>query len=588
MCAAMRSLLRDAGLGVLAIAWAGACSVQEFDTVEPAQKLVNTCTTDSDCGSNGTYEGVCAGTICVASSTDIETAYLEVVPSASAYHGAGVSFLLPLDELSQGWSGELRTPQYAEVVGRITASAALLGDPPSEACESAYDATTQTLGVHVELSRSDAVRGLPALSVAANAEASATGWEFDAKVPPGKYDVYATLLAGCDADFPPIFAPAQPLAEGEVPLEIAIGSISTVSGVVATPAASLKDWTVGLVDPDSGRPISTTAKLNDSRPTNFSIRYIARDGVAPLLQMTPPKDTIAPTILWDLAVLDLDGDGKVQPDLSALKLATVRVRARMIDASINPIVGASVRIRSTNLQKSAPGLSARYETVVTAAADGSIEVDLLPGSYQVIVIPPDDTELGITTTSWKITNEQPSRAVEVTAMQALEGRVIAPGNDLPFAEVQVSVVPSAVGILSFLDRALSPMDATPRTTSTFTNDQGSFVLPVDPGLVDLSVRLPEGSNFPWLVRGRVQTSDPDLGELRVTFPIPISGTLQDPSGKKVQRALLRLYAPLDSSEPTGFARTRELGADGVLVVAEGRTDDDGKFTLMLPSKLSTK
>jgi len=533
--------------------------------------------------------------MCVASKGAVDTAIVEIVPPASGYYGAGDSFLMLLENLSHAdWSRSITLPKYTALSGTVGTTAALLGDPPSEACEQAFDATSGTLKVHVELTRSDAVHGLPSVSFAANAELTDSGWRFSADLPAGRYDIYTTVLAGCDADFPPLLTPGQILEPGDVTLETTVGALSTLSGTVTAPLRvpedpasfiSLSGWTVSLIEPQLGRVISTQRKLNDSNPTNFQLRYQPLDGVSPLVQIAPPEGVTAPTLLWDLAALDLDGDGQVHPDLSALPMATVHVKGRVLGPNAEPIGGASVKLRTTDITLAPQGLNARFETTLVTENDGVIDVELLPGSYQVLVTPPNTSDLAITSAQWVIAStppEQAGRSVELERAAALDGVVVSPAGSIPLSGLTVGVTPSVTAKKSFLDRSVAPLAATPRSTSGETDAYGAFSLLVDPGRVDFTGRPTADSNFPWLVHARVDIPAASLGTLSPTFPIPIAGKIVDPSGNPVQRAQLRVFALLDGTSTV----TRDLdGAQGALQVAEGRTNDSGHFQLLLPSTL---
>ncbi len=570
------------------------CSVEELADSAPVPRVLNTCQVDADCGT-GLQRGMCGSGMCVASSGQVDTAFLEIVPPASAYYGAGDSFLVALDGISRGsWTKDLSLARYANLEGMITTTVNVLGEPPSDSCEQAFDASSQSMRVHVELSRSVASRGLPGLTVAANAEraAGSTSWVFAASVPAGTYDVYATALAGCDADFPPLFATSQVLEPGDVKLELHVGALSTLSGIVSPPMkttdehVSLAGWTVSLVEPEQGKVISTTRKLNDSNPTNFELRYQPLADTVPLLQVVPPKDLVAPIVTWDLSVLDLDGDGQVQPSLSTLDLATVQVSASVVGDDLEPVAGAAVRLRSTGLLGAAQGLNARYEASATADADGLVTVSLLPGTYQVVVTPPDRMGLSITQAAWTIGRSPPvqaGRTVEVSPMPSVEGAVLDPIASRPIEGIAVSALPSALNTAPYYERILDPAPLVPRVASTITGQDGGFVLGVDPGTVDIAAQPSELSKFPWLVRARVVVPGEPLGPMRISFPVPLAGTLRDPSGNPVQQARLRVFAVLDAKADN--PSRGDPGLAGVLQVAEGRTDKYGAFTLLLPSDL---
>ena len=375
-------------------------------------------------------------------------------------------------------------------------------------------------------------------------------------------------------------------------------TLSELSGIVTPPEdasnpqehVSLAGWQVSLVEPDQGRLISTTRELNDSNPTNFKLQYKALTEATPLLRLTPPEDQVAPEVIWDLAALDLDGDGEVTPSLRALDLSSVNVRASIVDSDVRPVEGATVRLRSTKLLGASQGLNACFETEVTSNGEGSISLTMLPGTYQVVVTPPEETDLAITEATWEVARtplNQAGRTVEVLTREWVRGSVVDPVNGRPLSGVTVSVQPSTTATVDYLERSLNPIALTPRVASGFTDAFGSFSVAVDSGRIDLSVEPAATSNFPWLVMARVDVPVAHLGKLPATFPIQLSGTLLDPkNGFVVQEALMRVFAVLDADDPTGFARNNDpLDGDGVLQVAEGRTDESGRFMLLLPSEL---
>lgn len=569
------------------------CSVDQMPDHSPTTRVVNTCKIDSDCRASG-RQGMCGSGMCVASSGRLTQGILEIVPPASAFFGAGDSFLIPIDDISHGrWNEDLALPRYANVEGILTTTPSVLGDPPSESCSQAFDTTTQSLRVHVDFSRSDASQGLPGYTVAANAERveGGTGFRFAASVPSGKYDVYATVIGDCEADFPPLFAPKKTLDPGNVMMELHVGALSTLTGTVTPPVSStgeqisLTGWTVSLVEPEQGKVISTMRKLNDSNPTNFEIRYQPLGETPPILQIVPPKDLIAPTITWDLSVLDLDGDGQVQPSISALDLATVQVNASVVTHEVEPVAGATVRLRSTALMGASAGLNARYETSATTDAEGMFSLSLLPGTYQVVVTPPDRTGLSISQASWTIGRSpavQSGRAIEVATMYAVEGTIVDPIANRPIENISVIARPSTMSTGSYAERIFGTAPLIARAASTLTGAGGGFVLGVDPGVVDITAQPSDISRFPWLVVGRAKVPSEPLGTLTISFPIPWAGTLRDPNGNPVQQARLRVYALL-GREADGPADHPVL--PGVLPIAETRTDKHGAFTLLLPSEV---
>ena len=116
----------------------------------------------------------------------------------------------------------------------------------------------------------------------------------------------------------------------------------------------------------------------------------------------------------------------------------------------------------------------------------------------------------------------------------------------------------------------------PRASSSLTDEAGTFILAADPGVFDISVRPPVGSNLPWLVRPNVSVPVPNNGLGVLTIPAPV-----------VQHGVVTL-----GGEPrTTAGELREVGelpnrsgAQSVIAVGETYTAANGSFQLVLPSR----
>ena len=574
------------------------CGVDAAESFDSGPRLINTCEVDTDCKSTAARDGVCADRMCVAPIGQIDKAYLEVVPPASARYGAGDSFVLVLEGVSHGsYASDLILPEYAVFEGMVTTLPSVLGEIPSDDCEQVYDPSSQSLQVHVELYRNETPNGLPGWSVLTNAERPVVGasWVFKGSAPPGTYDMYATAMGGCEADFPPLFAPGLVLASGRGgPLTLHVSALSTLSGTVTAPRktggdhVSLDGWTVWLVEPTQGKVISTTRKLNHGATTNFRIRYQTAADRSPLVQIIPPKEMVAPVVTWDLSVLDLDADGVVDPDLSSLDLATVQVTASVVDSGFEPVASASVRLRSTALLGASLGLNARYDTLATTDADGMINLPLLPGTYQVDVVPPDYTDLSITQAVWTVGRSpafQAGRTIEVERKQTIQGSVKDPIDNRVFEEIAISVSPSLMRSTSYYERLFELPSVLPRATSSITGAQGVFVVGVDPGIVDIIAQPSESSKFPWMLHANVGVPRDPMGEMHISYPVLLAGTLRDPTdGYPVQQAKLRVFAVTNPGSSSSLPP--QVDATAVHLIAQGRTDKNGAFTLLLPSEFN--
>src|SRR5690606_26416282 len=126
---------------------------------------------------------------------------------------------------------------------------------------------------------------------------------------------------------------------------------------------------------------------------------------------------------------------------------------------------------------------------------------------------------------------------------------------------------------------LGKTPALPRASSNTTDAEGLAPLDLDPGLYDLFVRPNEGSYLPWFVQPRTFVPAPTPGtrtavvDLPVPLPILLGGRAYDTEGSVLANAVVRAYAL--------------LGATGTVVqVAETHTARDGRYKLLLPSKLT--
>jgi hypothetical protein len=156
---------------------------------------------------------------------------------------------------------------------------------------------------------------------------------------------------------------------------------------------------------------------------------------------------------------------------------------------------------------------------------------------------------------------------------AIGGRVQTASGQ-PVASTFVGVTPAPAVARSYLVDTHSLGPVTTQPVSTETDGSGRFSLLVDRGPSQLSVQPDPGTNLPWLVlpalpSGAAQT-------LTLTTPALIDGTVVDPYGMPVTGAAINAWLPLsDASGPTGTA----------VQIAVGSTDENGAFTLVLPSSI---
>lgn len=579
---------------VLSLLGCGAHTTAESDD----SVQVNACSVDEDCGE----AGICYAGACFAWKGTAYPILLELVPDPSSGPGGGASFLLPTLEGITANQPELSLmlPQLVEVGGHLD-----LAEDATATCP-APDASSPAPSMHVTLTRTEELVGLPRAKHALNAQASnATSFGFGTtRAAPGSYDLYVEAQ-GCS--MAPLLASAVGLEGDAVHLALDLPTATMLRGTVTPPpGVPLDGWLVDLVEPTRGRVISTVERLVTQDGTaSFEIAYrsvqqmareVTDEGVtyriagtvdgldAPLIRIRPPEGLIAPTTLWDLAAADLSDTGYVELDLSAMTSAPVELSGHLEgDASDHPLVTGAVVFSSLSLAGVAPGVTASYTVTVPTDERGAYAASLLPGHYRVVAIPDPALPWAITEVSWQVGDSperQAGRTLIVDAKPSLLGRVRVGFSGEKLASATVNAVASvASNPFSVLDAALGKTPALPRASSDTTNAEGLASLELDPGLYDLFVRPKEGSFLPWFVLPRTLVAPPTPGarpstvDLPVPLPLLLGGRAYDTDGAALPNALVRAYARLGSTST-------------VVQVAETHTAHDGRYKLLLPSKLT--
>jgi hypothetical protein len=408
------------------------------------------------------------------------------------------------------------------------------------------------------------------------------------------YNVYVTPKPlptagtgdGCAlAPLPPAYFPSQTIAE-DADLNIALPLEKKLTGTLQVPqGASVKGWVVELVEPYTGRRISTTATLAQDAlkfTVSFELSYYWTFKDAPIIRLKPPDGTIGPTVHWDLASADIDGDGNVALTLSDLDATPKHIEAQVRDARGAP-VPASIELQSTSLSGLA---NASYRVTAQTGPDGTFSADLLLGSYRVVAKPTIEEQKAIAVAAWTIGAEDLccGRTLVLDDRALLAGSAVTPsGEGARGASVVAS--PSLPSPSKYLATALGLAPILPRESSAFVDPSGEFTLGVDPGQFDFSVRPPDASLFAWIVRSRVTVAaerelPSDLGTLVDAYPAILTGTIRDGSNAVVTGAVVRAWLPLadtvDGSELSGT----------VIQIAETKTDDAGRYELPLPTSIA--
>jgi hypothetical protein len=599
------------GLAVVALVWAPwGCTVTAVSTGED-RRPNNSCVRDSECD-----QGSCREGLCQSLNGELEALLITATPPSDS----GVphlTFVTHLDEVSSTTDTQAVTlPGPSLVTGSLLLPKGescypdFISDDPKRPYFKADDG--KSLPVTVTLALSQRLLGLPQQLYFANASArnEQGGYTFNVQVPGGEYDVYLVpppRQGRCAV--PPQLYRKFPIDQQNALIPFQLSGISRLPLSIRWPKTgpTLTGWSVDIIEPVGGNPISTEVTLSDPTDLGDYAADLAYSTVvlpAPtaadppsgsdgdLLRLRPPTDLIAPTIFLDrsgLGLLSVPKDAVVVDKFTHLPTA-VSVAGRMVRKDDRSPVPGFVTLVSTEIYGVDNGIFASYQTTVEVAADGALQVQLPPGSYHVQAVPPlpgalppAAGPLAALETTWKIPADVPQQFGKLLELEA-STQVIGQ-SQIPGAEVQA--VPSPQAMSPFKD-AFGALNFVPRATTALAEDSGRFVVQADPGIFDFTVQAPEALGFGWFVRPRVQVKSDgkqDLGQMVLPPPSLLVGTAGISLAGTVvplASAALRAYAYLDKDA----AYTRDpRQAASVVEVAETRADEQGAFRLLLPSTI---
>lgn len=577
-----------------------ACNVASVDQA-PSITAQNRCSGNSDC-----TPGDCDNKQCRSHSGTLPSVLFEVTPPAEAT--AGLQFLkrvelapgggdmLPLDlDLVTQSIGEVKVvertcvPEFDFAMSKDGSIPAVLTLTP----------TTTLLGLYSPR------------SVVASELIGDKNFGFSLFVPPGRYDIYVEPRhqPNGDCPVPPALLRGQTISG---PLQIKLPGPSTFEFHVTWPRADdgLNGWLADMLDPLSGRVLSTRALLTPSADkTDYSatlyylpvVSNTAEPAAQELVRLSPPEGSVAPTILLARSALGLvKANRGVLSQFSALP-APVHVQGQVTALGQSKPVAAVVTLVATKISSLDPGVLASFVRTTNVGPDGNLELDLLPGTYRVSAVPAtelssglaSDAERSAVSLEWTVPSSpstQAGRLIELGPASPVLG--VATMGTVPLATAQVSAVTSPRSVQSdVLHQALGETLFVPRASTGSVDVGGAFSLRADSGTFNISVRPLPSTGFGWLVLPNVPVgtapAGTDLGKLIAPPPVSYRGTVTGPVGRtslrtRVSGALIRAYVYMKGDSYT----TDDASADSVLQVAETRSDDSGNFEVLIPAALN--
>jgi hypothetical protein len=591
------------------------CSISAVKD-QSLQPTKNQCKTSDDCGSGG----VCTGGMCRAAQGKFSTVMFEITPPATSVGGfAGIRFLKTLQRLhTDGGQLDLSLDNVTDLRGTFVPTKAdfqsLLGctfdtGKASDGSVPGKVTFTSSAGSLGWSSGTAMVETSFGPTTGPNGE-SFSGNRFSVTLPPGEYDIYVepTLPANPDkplCNVPPQLFRHQHVEGGKVTLPLVLPAPSQFSMTLSQPngAMSFDGWSARMVDSITDAVLSNPVKLSSDDPTADPVVYQVdfdystvvggdQKGIGhELIELSPPDGVDAPTFYMDRSALQLMSTTKVEVDQFADLPSPVKLKGTVEENDTLVPAKATVTLSATDLDGLQNGTLGSYIKSYETDSQGRFSAKLLPGTYHVQVVP-KDPGLAAYETIWTVgatPSVQAGKVLGLDASAKLSGSVLTPaGNDpLVGAPVQAVASPSK-SHASVLEAALGNAPLVPRASSDVVDDKGLFTLRTDPGAFDVSVRPPDGTGFPWLVRSNVQVKSglEDLGQMKMPLPVVYSGlvsVLPSDAGSAVPGALVRAYIFMDAQQSY---TSDPAGATSVLPIAETRADGQGNYTLLLPARLN--
>ncbi|MBN1612508.1 MAG: hypothetical protein JW940_38110 [Polyangiaceae bacterium] len=626
-----------------------ACSVRTIEEAAPSI-VRNQCDTSKDCKGNPCLER----RLCVARKASLSALLFEVTPPAtSGAEYASVRYLkTSLDAPETSGNFDLAFDVVANVTGAISAQRA----SNQAGCVFKFQ-SNETVPSTLELADTEGVaKGVPAsLAFMATArlpglpvvpytvETRATGdkepeHRFDLRMPPGEYDAYVAPWREQDQPDSCAVAPqilrGESILAGKVDFSVQLPPPELLKLEIVGPKdqSSLRGWRIDMIDPKSVLVLSTSSVLGEPATVSSDGRYVYEADVYysrvwdaakqpepgfvgvgdELVRLRPPEGIVGPSLFAELASLDLFETGQAEIELDDLSQPVLVEGQVLLPEADDPIaahlVFAAQKLRATNA-----GYLTSFTVETDVGDDGLMAVDLLPGTYSVRAVPDtppcclspyptSDCHCPVPTqVLWEVSEEahQFGKTLKLSPGARVSARIKQPvgGHGLVGATASAMSVPVAMVALEDL---LTGAGATPGVFTTDTDNRGNFTLtlPLDEAFV-LTVKPPDGSDYPWLVRPALTTTysgdaEPttitkplpvDLKDITQPLPVVYEGEVRVPSADVpgesvvVPNALIRAYAYLGSDGPVDTSAEARL----VVQVAETRADDTGTFELLVPS-----
>lgn len=307
---------------------------------------------------------------------------------------------------------------------------------------------------------------------------------------------------------------------------------------------------VFLTSPTTGRVLSTEGETAEGafsvrvHPTeaDYAIRLLPGSGSEPLPDLTLETVHIADsTDLGTLVAGDWEDSVEVQGTVAG------------VNGSQQAIDGAAVFF----VMELEHG---DFTEVTYADADGRFSSSVIPGAYDVTLIPPANVEFAAQTFSGRVINPAGEQVEDSTFplvhKPSLLGMVRDPYG-APLAGVTITAEP--------IDFEISALSLGP--VSTVTDSSGNYLMQVHPGNQLLTLLPPSDSGLSPMLLETVQVSSDRRMDPQMSFSHSASGLVVGPGDVAVAEATVEAYVHL-SGRP--------------ILLSSATTDTSGRFLLDIP------
>jgi hypothetical protein len=492
-------------------------------------------------------------------------------------------------------------PAFAEVTGSVT--------------QQQSNGSFRRVSAKVTFVPEGAPRDLPPdrLSTTTSAEGAEGQPDFSLRVlSRTTYAVNVQPLGQDAALLPPMrFVPEEPLElePGEA-RELAIvypaasegeggdeGTLHTLRGVALDANGGLANVAVTALDA-GGNPISSVmiTRSDDGDEGEFELyslySFSSLDGAVLSVRGVDPEKPIATravAIESLMLVVDASGESRYAftlPNLRSVCLnGTVEYDPRLGTGTENPtpepsrgVPGAIVRFDL--VAQSSGGV--RYEAgAATTDSNGDFSVELLVGTdttYSITILPPENLPNAGVLVTQEDFNVAPStecltgRTYVLGRRGSLSGLVLTPAR----RDGSMDSAPGATVTASPRAPVEGRSVLAARTSDSLSDSTGLFQVDLDPQFYyDVRVRLPDDSNYPWVVLTDVLAPTRAVLALDLVLdaPVVLDGRVEREDGQVISSAELEAYA---------IVPTANGGSRSVLVGKAVSNAQTGVFTMLLP------